>query len=197
MLFPFPSQKKVRDHMPARFSAYPNTRVVIDCFEIFIERPSLLKANCATFSNYKNHNTFKCLVGVSPAGCVTYMSDLWTGRASDKMITKHCGLVDLLSEGDNVMADREFDVQDILSAARVTLNIPPTLPTSRSQFTLADVDKKRRIASVRIFDECAIGRIKGYHILDGTMPISLAPLVDHIVHVCGYLTNFLPVLVTD
>ena len=121
--------------MPARFSAYPNTRVVVDCFEIFIERPSLLKANCATFSNYKNHNTFKCLVGVSPAGCVTYMSDLWTGRASDKMITKHCGLVDLLSEGDNVMADRGFDVQDILSAARVTLNIPPTLPASRGQFT--------------------------------------------------------------
>ena len=74
---------------------------------------------------------------------------------------------------------------DILSAARVTLNIPgPTLPTSRSQFTLADIDKTRRIASVRIFVECAIGRIKGYHILDGTMPISLAPLVDHIVHVC-------------
>ena len=40
------------------------------------------------------------------------------------MITKHCGLVDLLSEEDNVMADRGFDVQDILSAARVTLNIP-------------------------------------------------------------------------
>ena len=165
LLFPFPSQKKVRDHMPARFSAYPNTRVVIDCFEIFIERPSLLKANCATFSNHKNHNTFKCLVGVSPASCVTYMSDLWTGRVSDKMITKHCGLVDLLSEGDNVMADRGFDVQDILSAARVTLNIPPTLPTSRSQFTLADVDKTRRIASVWIFVGCAIGRIKGYHIL--------------------------------
>ena len=72
----------------------------------------------------------------------TYMSDLWTGHASYKMITKHCGLVDLLSEGD-VMADRGFDVQDILSAARVTLNIPPTLPTSRSQFTLADVDKTR------------------------------------------------------
>ena len=124
------------------------------------------------------------------------MSDLWTGHASYKMITKHCGLVDLLSEG-NVMADRGFYVQDILSAARVTLNIPPTLPTSRSQFTLADVDKTRRIANVRIFVECAIGRIKGYHILDGTMPISLAPLVDHIVHVCGYLTNFLPVLVTD
>ena len=51
LLFPFPSQKKVRDHIPARFSAYPNTRVVIDCFEIFIERPSLLKANCATFAN--------------------------------------------------------------------------------------------------------------------------------------------------
>ena len=76
-------------------------------------------------------------------------------------------------------------------------NFPPTLPASRSQFTLADMHKTRRIASARIFVECAIGRIKGYHILDGNMPISLAPVVNHIVHVCSYFTNFLPVLVPD
>ena len=39
LLFPFPSQKKVRDHMPARFSAYPNTRMVTDCFEILLRGP--------------------------------------------------------------------------------------------------------------------------------------------------------------
>ena len=103
--FPFPSPEQVKMHTPRQFSDYPNTRIIIDCFELFIERPSLLKANCATFSNYKNHKTFKCLVGVSQAGCVTFVSTLWTGRASDKMITKHCGLVDILDEGDNVMAD--------------------------------------------------------------------------------------------
>ena len=88
------------------------------------------------------------------------------------------------------MAERGFHVQEVLSDAQATLNIPPTLPSTRTQFTLEDVDKTRRIASVRIFMESAIGCIKAFHILDGTMPISLAPLAEDIVHTCGYLTNF-------
>ena len=41
LLFPFPSPEKVKMHTPRQFSDYPNTRIIIDCFELFIERPSL------------------------------------------------------------------------------------------------------------------------------------------------------------
>ena len=42
----WPSRKFVDDNMPACFKvAYPKTRVVIDCTEIFIEKPS----SCRTF----------------------------------------------------------------------------------------------------------------------------------------------------
>lgn len=125
LIFPFPSSSKVTLHRPCQFDTYPNTRVVIDCFEKFVERPSVLKVNCATFSNYANHNTFKCIVGVSLASCVTSMSPLWTGCASGK----HCGLVDLL-DGDDVAADRGFNVLEILADAKVKLNIPPTVLSS-------------------------------------------------------------------
>jgi len=33
--------------------------VILDCFEIFIERPSILKARAMTWYNYKHHNTFE------------------------------------------------------------------------------------------------------------------------------------------
>ena len=126
---------------------------------------------------------------------MTFVSALWTGRASDKMITKHCGLVDLLAEGGNVMADRGFDVQEVLAEAKATLNIPPTLPSPCTQFTLKDVAKTRKIASVRIFVECVIGRIKAFHILDGTITVSLAPVADHLVRTYAFLSNFLPAYV--
>ena len=42
------------------------TTVVIDCFEVFIERPSNLLARAQTFSSYKHHNTIKILVGITP-----------------------------------------------------------------------------------------------------------------------------------
>ena len=126
---------------------------------------------------------------------MTFVSTLWTGHASDKMITKHCGLTDLPAKGDIVMADRGFDVQEVYAEANVTLNIPPTLPSSCTQFTLKDVAKTQQIASVRILVHCAIGCIKAFHILDGTMPVTLAPVADHLVPTCAFLTNFLPAFV--
>ena len=121
------------------------------------------------------------------------MSELWSGRATYKFITKHCGLIELLDEGDNVMADRGFDIQEIMAHKKVTVNIPPTLDRERrTQFSLQDVAETRKIASVRIYVECPIGRIKNFHILDGTLPITLVPVAPAIVHTCGYLTNFWP-----
>ena len=65
-------------------------------------------AQSETWSDYKHHNTWKQPVGVTPNGQVTFLSDLWGGRVSDKQITRECGVVDL-SSGDNVMVDYGFD----------------------------------------------------------------------------------------
>ena len=189
-MFPWPSAEKVKLHTPPEFARYPNTRVIIDCFEVFLERPSSLKANCQAFSHYKNHATFKALIGISPGGVVTFLSPLYTGRASDKFIVKQCGLVDLLEPHDNVMADRGFDIHDLLLPKHVTLNIPPFLGQGRTQFTAKEVDDTRSIASLRIHVERAIARVKSFHILQGILPITLTPVANQVVQVCTYLTNF-------
>ena len=54
-----------------------NVAVVIDCFEVFIERPSNLLARACTWSSYKHHNTVKVLLGMSPQGVVSSVSDTW------------------------------------------------------------------------------------------------------------------------
>ena len=38
------------------------TTVIIDCFEIFINRPTNVMARVQTFSNYEHHNTLKVLI---------------------------------------------------------------------------------------------------------------------------------------
>ena len=193
LLFPFPSQAKIRRNMPEEFSKYPMTRIILDCTEIYIEVPSSMLTQSQTWSNYKHHNTFKVLVGVSPNGCLTFVSDLWGGRVTDKEITKKSGILDLLEAGDNVMADRGFDIKDILPEG-VGLNIPP-FKGERNQLTALEVEETMSIASVRIHVEREIGRIKNYHILDGVLPLSLSHIAGHIFKVIGYLTNFLPPLV--
>ena len=56
--------------MPMDFRKHcPSCFVIIDYFEIFLERPNLL-ARAQTFSSYKHHNTVKYLIGITPQGTI-------------------------------------------------------------------------------------------------------------------------------
>ena len=50
---------------------------------VFIEKPSSLARQSATWSSYKNHNTFSVLVDISPDGTMVYISHLYEGSTSD------------------------------------------------------------------------------------------------------------------
>ena len=98
------------------------------------------------------------MLGISPSGYPSYVSSLYVGRVSDKKITRDCGILDLLEPGDQIMADRGFDIEDDLPTG-VTLNIPPFL-NGHDQLTLEEEVLTRKIASSRIHVERAIARIK-------------------------------------
>ncbi|XP_033726136.1 uncharacterized protein LOC117315841 [Pecten maximus] len=189
-LMRFPSLREIQKNLPPQFSRYPNTRVIIDCTEIHVEKPSSLKAQRQTWSNYKHNNTYKALVGITPDGTVCFLSNLYGGCASDKKITRECGIVGELVSGDCVMADRGFDIADLLNPKGVQLNIPPFLHAKDGQLTPEQVEETRRIAEVRIHVERAIQRIKSFQILQGTIPLSLHDLVEDIFLTCAILTIF-------
>ena len=52
-------------NMPKEFQKkYPSTRVVIDATEIYVEQPALPELQQLTYLKYKNHNTYKGLIGI-------------------------------------------------------------------------------------------------------------------------------------
>ena len=125
-LNPFPSRDIIQRTMPLSFKIkYPSVRVIIDCTEIFIQKPSSLDNQSLTFSNYKHHTTTKFLIGISPSGVITFVSDGWPGKTSDRDLTISSGLIELLEENDSVMADKGFTIRDVLEKKKCTLNIPP------------------------------------------------------------------------
>jgi len=194
VLIIWPAKVQIQKHMPKSFSKYPRTRVIIDCTEFFIEKSTQPSAQKITWSDYKSHNTFKLLVGISPSGAFTFVSKLWSGGVSDRNITQKSGLIDKLEPLDDVMADRGFNIRDMVTKKKATLNIPP-FAKGKSLSTKA-CTKTRRIAAVRIHVERAIQRLKCFRILRGVIPITLAAVADQTVFVCAALCNLMKPLVS-
>ena len=79
--------------------------MIIDATEIFVKQLALPELQQLTFSSYKNHNTYKGLIGISPTGAVIFMPELYPRSISDKEFTRRSGLLDKLEKDDAVMAD--------------------------------------------------------------------------------------------
>ena len=167
---------------------YRNLRATIDCTEIWIQKPRNLRSQAETWSDYKKHNTVKYLVAIAPNGTISYLSEGWGGRTSDRHVVLASCFLDLIDPGDLILADRGFAISSDVLQRHATLEIPP--PSSGwDQHVSDDVKKTKRIANKRIHVERAIGRMKVFRILAGTIPIPLVTVLDDIVVVCAALCN--------
>ena len=188
-LIMWPSKDAVRANMPKCFKTkFKNYRCIIDCTEIFIERTYNLKARAETWSNYKHQNTIKYLIGITPAGAISFLSSGWGGRASDKVITLDSGFLGKLEHGDEILADRGFLIREELASVGATLRIP-SFTKGKSQLPGSCVDTSRQLSRVRIHVERVIGQLKTFQILNTVIPISQVDMLDDILTLCAGLTN--------
>ena len=123
----WPTKDIVIETMPECFrGTYPNTELIIDSTELFCQKPSSLTIQSSPFSHYKHHITYTGLVGISPSGAITFVSELYDGSTSDVETVKRCGILnkELWSMDDDVMADKGFTIKKQLQRLGVSLNIP-------------------------------------------------------------------------
>ncbi|XP_046845616.1 uncharacterized protein LOC124439434 [Xenia sp. Carnegie-2017] len=79
-LIHWPDREQLRLTLPMCFrERCSSCAVIIDCFEVFIDRPSDFLARAHTWSSYKHHNTAKFLIGITPQGTVSFISKAWGG----------------------------------------------------------------------------------------------------------------------
>ncbi|XP_074550450.1 uncharacterized protein LOC141808040 [Halichoeres trimaculatus] len=201
----WPLRHCIQASMPHQYVEMFSDRVtvIIDCFELFIERAQNLRAKAETYSNYKSRHTMKYLIGITPQGTVSFISHGWGGRSSDKRIAENSGFLEKLSPGDIVLADRGFDIKESVALMGATLKIP-AFTRGRSQLEAKDVEETRKLAHVRIHVERVIGCIRSkYTILNDTIRLGLVvpcegegmTLLDKIVTVSCALTNMCPSVV--
>ena len=73
-LITWPEKDELMKTMPMEFCKYfRKCVVIIDCFEIFIEKSTPQAPRAQTWSNHKHHNTVKFLIGITPQGSVAFI----------------------------------------------------------------------------------------------------------------------------
>lgn len=119
-------------------------------------------------------------LNIRPIGAFTFVSKFWSGNISDRKITVDSKFLDLISPGDEVMADRGFQIKDLLTMKGAYLNMPPFTHERRNGkgrvLSSKQILETRKIASLRIHVERAIRRLKSYKMLAGILPLNMKNL---------------------
>ncbi|XP_044576694.1 uncharacterized protein LOC123259933 [Cotesia glomerata] len=195
----WPDIDVVQATMPECFHPnYSDTRVIIDCTEFNIEIPANVDHRVYCYSHYKKNFTAKVLIGITPGGFICLKSKVAGGRKSDSQMTIESGLLDLLEDGDIVLADKGFpEIKTVIDASGKKLKIvmPPFLE-KKSEFTIQETQQTYSIAKVRIHVERIMQRLRLYQVLN-KFPENLFHCVDDIIHICCVLVNLQPPIISN
>lgn len=137
--------------LPNIFKQYfPRLTGIIDCTELFIDRPKNLKARAEVYSNYKKHSTVKFLIACTPLGSISYISKAWGGRVSDVELVKRSDFIShrYHHPGDQILADRGFTLCDEFAAGCGVELIIPSFTRGKKQLSAKEVETTRHIASI-------------------------------------------------
>jgi len=193
------SRKVIDETMPKDFkSKYPNARVILGVTEIPIRKPSNLKDQKLTWSNIKKKNTLKTVVGISPRGHITFISETFGGSATGREILEKSYLLKpgMFETGDVIVAKKNLIEKDVFVNQDVVVSNPPTcksLPNlSPSKNEPCDPKSSKPVRVERV-----IRLAKTFKILKTELHHFLTPHGGKIIYVCFSLCNFKPCVVPD
>ena len=189
-LLPFSTREELlgipRPHCFKRKS-FNNLRAIIDCTELYVEKPCKPSSQRSTYSQYKSSNTFKLLISMSPVLHFNFVSKLYSGSIRDKEIVNVSDFLDKLQAGDAVMADKGFNIQDYLALHETVLIAPPIM--RKNNVSAGASTATRRVATARVHIERMIRRLKLFNFLRGVIPLTCKPYLSSAVTVCAILVN--------
>jgi len=188
----WPDRDILRLNAPASFKPqFKNVISIIDCFEVLTERPYNLTARAQTPSSYKHNNTVKYLISITPVGSVSFISEGWHGRVSDKQITLESGYMQKLVHGDEIMADRSFLIRDECAACGVSVHLP-SFPKGKKQLSAKDIIQSRKLSAVHMHVGHVIRKMRQFQILQTTVPVAMISLLNDIVVLIAAIVNMKP-----
>ena len=93
------------------------------------------------------------------------------------------------------MADKGFNIQDLLALRHVRLISPPI--KHKGNVGTGATTMTRRVATKRIHIERIIQQLKSFSILQGVIPLTMKPYIDSVASICAALVNLQPQIIAS
>lgn len=169
----------VQAYLPQEFydTGYVETEALGDGTKTWTTQSENYDINNITFSSYKNHTTGKTSVWIYPHGGLLHCSDTYPGTISDKDITEQCEVLDKVNKGKIILTDKGFDIADLCHHKGLLHNRPPL--KFDSQYEQTDISKNFDIATLRIYNENFIGRMRDWTILNTFWPTNRIDILGY------------------
>lgn len=170
-------------------ACFSETEILGDATETWIGQSEDFEVNNITFSNYKNHTTGKTSVWIYPHGGLMSCSDTYPGSISDKDLTEQSGVLDKVNQGKIVLTDKGFDIAELCFEKGVLHNRPPM--KLDSQYEQAEISENFDVATLRIYNENFIGRMRDWTILNSCWPMARIDILGYCFKIFAHIVNLL------
>lgn len=139
-------------------SGFKDTVFLGDRTENWIASAENYDISSTTFSSYKNHDTGKTGIWITPYGSLVMCTDTYPGAITDNALTAECGVLDMIKDKEaKVLTDKGFGIEDLCHAKGLSHNLPPM--KFCVQYEESDISKNFDVATLRIYNENYIVRM--------------------------------------
>ncbi|KAL7300382.1 hypothetical protein TKK_0007003 [Trichogramma kaykai] len=185
----WPTQQEVRGTTPSWLKPkYSNCRVMIDTIDFKVEKPSNSDDRLRFWSLHKNGYTIKVVVGCTPGGLISFVSNSYDGRISDELVVASSGILKLIEDDDSVLVDRNFPNMDpklMKNGKNVFVTIPLVV---ENDYPTKQKVKKSHVDKIPFAIDRVRQKIRSFKILD-IFTTEMLPYADDIVFMCCVLVN--------
>lgn len=137
----------------------------------------------------------KFLVCITPGGLISFVSDAYSRKSSDKFIFNSEKLVEKFEENDAIMVDKGFAILDELKERGLVL-VRPSF-SKGCQFEEEEVFENTKVAVARVHVERIIQRLKIFSILKNKIDHNMLPYLSDIFFIISAITNLTSPIISN
>lgn len=117
-------------------------------------------------------------------------TDTYPGSITDNDLTKDCGVLDMIKDKSaTVLTDKGFGIEGLCHSKGLSHNRPPM--KFDAQYEESDISKNFDVATLRIYNDNYIGRMRDWSILNACWPKNQCDILGHVYEVFANIVNLL------